>query len=578
MYRILPIVALLELGSIPASQAQVFTTHSINGSPAAHIRVTLQERPYGLDLTLRNDGGPDAAVVGLYFDDRTAAIAGAQIINGQGVEFVQGGSPPELPEGQTLSPPFQTDLHLTAAAPAPKEGVERGEHLTVKLSLRNGLVLKDFIKEMAFGRLRIGVRAIAGPGAGNMVIRRTQADLAERVSISATEAQALDGSSLGSISDDGQVIAFWSKAPNLVADDTNGRTDVFIRNRSASWTTRVSVSSAGFQANGDSLNAQISAGGRYVVFASDADNLVPGDTNNARDVFIRDRYAYTTQRVSISTAGAQAGGDSDFPRVSADGRFVAFESDAANLVPGDTNGQTDVFVRDLKAGQTIRLSVSSAGAQANGPCFGASLSDNGMSFAFVSAATNLVPGDTNGKPDVFIRDRVTSATTRGSIVSGGAQANGGSPVARISGDGRWIAFTSGASNLVGADTNGADDAFVHDRATKSTWRVSVGAGQANAGSRIAGISAGGRYILFTSLASNLIGGDTNNAGDVFVRDRWEGVTRRVSAGVLGQSASDCAATALSRSGRFAVFNSLAGNLVPGDAGFSDVFIVDWSAK
>ncbi|MGZ4664922.1 MAG: TolB family protein, partial [Frankiaceae bacterium] len=160
------------------------------------------------------------------------------------------------------------------------------------------------------------------------------------------------------------------------------------------------------QSDGRYAGAVVSANGRYVAFISGAANLVPGDTNTESDVFVRDRRAGTTTRVSVSNTGAQANGYSYEVAVSANGRYVAFDSNATNLVPGDTNDAQDVFVRDRRAGTTTRVSVSNSGAQGNGGSGDPAVSANGRYVAFNSFATNLVPGDTNDARDVFVRDRV----------------------------------------------------------------------------------------------------------------------------------------------------------------------------
>jgi Tol biopolymer transport system component len=179
---------------------------------------------------------------------------------------------------------------------------------------------------------------------------------------------------------------------------------VFVRDRRAGTTGLVSVSSTGAQGNDFSVGSEISADGRYVAFTSVASNLVPGDTNNSNDVFVRDRRTGTTSRVSVTSTGAQASTDSYFSKISADGRYVAFSSPATNLVPDDTNQAWDVFVRDRRAGTTTRVSVTSTGAQASGGLY-PSISANGRRIAFISDASDLVPGDTNGVQDVFLRDR-----------------------------------------------------------------------------------------------------------------------------------------------------------------------------
>ena len=242
-------------------------------------------------------------------------------------------------------------------------------------------------------------------------------------------------------------------------------------------TERVSIDSTGAQANGGSWGETISADGRYVAFISDATNLVPGDTNGATDIFVRDRQTNTTERVSVDSAGAQANDFSGQPSISADGRYVAFWSYATNLVPGvpgDTNGAYDVFVRDRLAGATERVSIDSTGMQSDGYSYQPSISADGRYVAFLSDATNLVPGDTNGMPDIFVHDRDAdnngvfdelgpgkTSTERVSIDSTGTQADGYSFWLSISADGRYVAFRSAATNLVPGDTNGKTDVFVH---------------------------------------------------------------------------------------------------------------------
>ncbi len=187
--------------------------------------------------------------------------------------------------------------------------------------------------------------------------------------------------------------------------DTNDSVDVFVRDRKLGTTRRVSVSSTGAQGNSGSFGPAISSAGRYVSFSSDASNLVPGDTNAAQDVFVRDRKLGTTRRVSVSSTGAQGNSVSFDPAISSAGRYVSFSSFASNLVPGDTNGTVDVFVRDRELGTTRRVSVSSTGAQGNRLSFDPAISSAGRYVAFSSAASNLVPGDTNGSFDVFVRIR-----------------------------------------------------------------------------------------------------------------------------------------------------------------------------
>jgi len=276
----------------------------------------------------------------------------------------------------------------------------------------------------------------------------------------------------------------------------------------------VSVSVSGQPGNGSSNYPSISADSRFVAFHSWATDLVAGDTNGALDVFVRDRLTRTTERVSLSSGGQQANAGSGDPAVSADGRFVAFSSAASNLVANDTNNQSDVFVRDRVAGATELVSVSSAGEQTNGISYADDISGDGRFVAFMSAATNLVPEDTNGKWDVFVHDRETGETTRVSISTLGEEANGGSDRGRLSADGRHAAFESAATNLVPDDTNGVSDIFVHDCETGETTRASVttDGSQFQAPAYYPDISGDGGIVVFMS------------AKELFVRDRTAGET------------------------------------------------------
>jgi Tol biopolymer transport system component len=405
-----------------------------------------------------------------------------------------------------------------------------------------------------------------------------------RMSVDSAGAQENGGSVAPSISADGRFVSFHSSASDLVPGDTNGRVDVFVRDRQNGTTERVSLSASGAQGNDDCGSSSISADGRFVAFMSFASNLVAGDTNGVGDVFVRDRQLGTTERVSISTAGTQGDGNSGYYSlsISGDGRYVAFESLASNLVPGDSNGARDIFVHDRQSGTTERVSVDSAGGEGNGPCSieSLSISADGRYVAFASLASNLVAGDTNGSFDVFVHDRQSGTTERVSVDSVGTQGNAGSEGASITSDGRYVAFRSDASNLVAGDTLGQSDVFVRDRHTGTTERVSIGpgGGEGNSLSGIYGrsISADGRYVAFESFATNLVPGDTNGSSDIFVHDRQGGTTERVSvdsAGAQGNSGSG--AFSISADGRYVTFDSNASNLVAGDTdASSDVFFRD----
>jgi hypothetical protein len=383
-----------------------------------------------------------------------------------------------------------------------------------------------------------------------------------------------------SMTPDGRFVAFESVASNLVPGDTNGAGDVFVREVATGVTTRVSLTYDGAQANAHSGVPSISADRRFVVFESDATNLVPGDNNQATDIFMRDRWTGQTTRVSVSASGTQAQERSFAGQISGDGRVIVFVSAARNLVPDDTNFVQDVFVRDRLAGTTTRASVPSGAGESDNDSFHPSVSADGRFVAFASIADNLVPGDTNGTTDVFVHDRWTRITERVSLTSSGAEAKAFSSSSSISADGRFVAFQVNGGGLVPRDSNGVADIYVRDRRKQTTTRVSLSSTgvQGNRASTVASISANGRFVVFGSLAGNLVPGDTNGTSDVFIHDRWSRSTSRVSvsaAGAQGNAASalPMLSAAVTADGRRAAFASDATNLVPGDTnGIADIFV------
>ena len=237
------------------------------------------------------------------------------------------------------------------------------------------------------------------------------------VSVDSAGNEGNGNSGVASISANGRFVTFTSIASNLVPGDTNETQDVFVHDRKTGITTRVSVDSAGNEGNRastergntGSFGSSITANGRFVAFMSSASNLVPGDTNETEDVFVHDRKTGITTRVSVNSAGNEGNNGSFGGSISANGRFVAFESGASNLVPGDTNETGDVFVHDRKTGITTLVSVDSAGNEGNDTSFAPSLSANGRFVTFTSIASNLVPGDTNGVEDVFVHELARNA-------------------------------------------------------------------------------------------------------------------------------------------------------------------------
>ncbi|MEX1193482.1 MAG: calcium-binding protein [Dehalococcoidia bacterium] len=383
-----------------------------------------------------------------------------------------------------------------------------------------------------------------------------------------------------SVSADGRYVAFSSGATNLVPTDTNENFDVFVHDRETGSTERVSVDSAGTQANSYSINPSLSADGRYVAFDSVATNLVTEDDNGKSDVFVHDRQTGATQRVSVDVSGTQGDDGSFQPAISADGRYVAFGSSATNLVPSDTNVSNDVFIHDRQAGTTQRVSVDSAGNQGGDASAVPAISADGRFVVFHSFASNLVPDD-DILVDVFIHDTQTGSTDLVSAASPNNQGNGGvSANPAVSGDGRFVAFDADAADLVPEDTNGKSDVFVRDLQAGTTERVSVDSSgnQANGVSINATISADGRYVAFQSFADNFVPGDTTLL-DVFVHDRQTGVTELVSVGIADTQADGASDNAsISGDGRYVAFQSGATNLVAEDTnGALDVFVRDRDA-
>jgi hypothetical protein len=462
-----------------------------------------------------------------------------------------------------------------------------------------------------------------------------RAQTTTRVSVDSHGNQANDHSFESATSLDGRWIGFASQASNLVPGDNNHATDVFVRDRKTGSVARVSVSSAGNEAHGSSYFPDISATGRFVAFVSDASDLVAGDTNNATDIFVHDRDPDennvfdegngTTSRVSLSSPGAQADADSFEPAISSDGRFITFASNATNLVEGDTNGFRDVFVRDRDPdgdgvfddtnGKTVRVSVGPVGEQGNGTSgyLGASggrrsigISADGRSVVFPSDASNLVAGDGNAARDVFVRDRdpdgdgifddVNAATVLISVFgTEHGRGDSGSWGMAISGSGRFVAFESNATNWTSSrnyqiyvrdrdpDGNGR-----FDEGNETTAFVSVNTG-GDFGDNLSAypaMSQDGRFIVFQSTAGNLVDGDDQYSQEIFLRDRdpdRNGVfdesgstTTRVSKSSTGEKANAaCWFPEIGADPRLITFDSTSSNLTPPDTnGVFDVFARD----
>ncbi|MBE0429868.1 MAG: PD40 domain-containing protein [Thermoleophilia bacterium] len=395
------------------------------------------------------------------------------------------------------------------------------------------------------------------------------------------ETQADANSGAPAVSADSRFVAFESDATNLVNAVTTGATGIFVKDTQSGKVIQASSSSDGVPGNRDSGNPAISSDGRFVAFDSTATNLVPDDNNdscvlasgvtiNCGDVFIKDVTSGETALVSTDAAGVQGDYHNSDPAISADGRYVAFRSAASNLVPGITNGRMDIFVKDTRTGRIERISTAADGAEADGDSIHPSISADGRHVAFSSTAANLVPGDSNGKPDVFVKDRQTGSITRVSTGTDGEQADDASRAMGLvlSADGRFVAFESAATNLVAGITNGKRDVFIKDVRTGELARASVGAdgdqGLEDSYGSIS-LSRDGRWVAFRSDAPNLVEGDTNLKADIFVKDLHSGAIARVSTGQDGaQGNGSSENAAISADGRWAAFDSSSSDLIVGD--------------
>ena len=390
---------------------------------------------------------------------------------------------------------------------------------------------------------------------------------------------------LPSLSAGGRFMAFESSANDLVPGDS-GQTDIFVFDRLTCVIERVSVNSTETAANASSFDPAISGGGRFVVFESLATNLAPDSNGFTRDIFVRDRQLGTTSLVSLAFDGTQGALDSTDAEISGDGQVVVFISASTTLVPNDTNNEADVFVRDLAAGTTERVSISSAGTQGDSPSstgvFDPVLSTGGRYVAFAAVMNTLVTDDFNNTTDVFVRDRVAGTTVRASVSTAGFEGDAPSTSPSISGDGSIVAFAAPASSDLVPGDGTCDGIYVRDLGLGATTclplRPPGGFPSSNAHSP--SISRDGRYVGFISSAA-YVAGDSGFNDDVYVHDRQTGISRRASVNALGL-ASDATLTFLSGrvdlsgDGQFIAFASNGTNLVPSDTnGETDVFVAAW---
>lgn len=380
------------------------------------------------------------------------------------------------------------------------------------------------------------------------------------------------GSELGGLTQAGEVV-FFSEAPNFGAP--NG---IYARNSSLTSTTMLSTSGAGGPMAVGRYQHDVSRDGRYFAVTSDSTNVVPGDLNAAADVFRLDRTTGAWQLASVSTSGAQgdaASGTALGGALSGDGNIVAFWSLASNFAPGDVAGTRDAFVRDMVTGVTECISVSTSGMPA-GQVDQLDISADGRWVVFLSAANNIVAADVNNERNAFVRDRVSGVTRLVDVTLTGGVATQLLEGCAISGNGRFVVFNSASAQLVQGDTNNHWETFCADMATGVIERIAMSSAgvQANSSSVIDTgwlVSFDGRFVAFSSGALNLVPG---GPGGVFVRDRWLGLTERASLDASGMPISSGSwADAISDDGRSVVFSNFGVGVTPDDThnGY-DVFL------
>ena len=418
----------------------------------------------------------------------------------------------------------------------------------------------------------------------------TQSVLAfERVSVDSSGFQSnlnSKNSSSVSVSGDGRYVVFHSEYA-FVPEDTNGVADVYLRDRLNSTTHLVSYNFSNNAAGSPfpSINGVISANGRYVAFQSQAEDIVAGISNPSgfTHIYVRDLQTNTSELVDMNSANS--GPSNQFslnPSISANGRIIGFQSLSDDLIAGniDVNNDDDIYIRDLDTQANALVSINRFNTAASSGIEG-EISGDGRFITFSSSASDLAVGDANGVIDIYLRDLLNNSTeiiSRNQFNTGSG--NSASQESSISFDGRYVVFQSQATNLVSSGPNGGGgntNIFVRDRNTNSNFLVDIDYTNTSSGNNVSqnpSISADGRFVAFQSLATNLVNflvQDTNQASDIFIRDLQLNTTKMITtflgpppffSRMYGNDSS--IDPSISADGGRVVFSSLATNLIDGD--------------
>lgn len=386
------------------------------------------------------------------------------------------------------------------------------------------------------------------------------------------------------ISLDGKRVVFRSDATNLVPEDNNGQQDVFFKNIDDGSISIASTNAQGAPGEGPSEEPFISGDGAVVTFTSQSSNLVPGVSGPVKNIYRKNIKTGAIDLVSGDAAGAPGNDDSVSSSASVEGRFVAFVSSASNLVAGDSNGVSDVFIKDMANGAITRVSTGPQGEQSNsvsGSIYGTSMSADGRLVAFFAAASNLNQFDNDNQLDVFVKDTQSGAVTLASTNADGVKGNAGSYNPAISADGRYVAFASVATNLAPGDTDGAVDIYYKDLQTGRLTLASANKdGMKALESGDPAISSDGRYVAFSARGAGLVPELSNDTYQAFIKDGTGGDLILASQSGSGAEGNDASVKpALDKNAGHIVFESAASNLVPTDSnGLYDIFLVTYEVQ